>query len=95
MIRAEGIRGHGTSQILSLLRNEGFVDTIVYPQDEVQPFTAAQEFFRTEGVCVALESSYAVKAAIDESDVLEKAEVKAAEALERLGIREKPVWPWV
>lgn len=66
-IRAEGLRGAAASPILSLLRNAGFVETVTYPVDEKEPFKAAALFFKKEGVLVAMESSYSVKAAIDEA----------------------------
>lgn len=77
VIKAEGLRGHSCSPILSLLRHEGFIQTQAYSRDEVEVFSAAMKFFQTEGVIVALESSYAVKAAIDEAlEAKEKGEEK-------------------
>jgi tryptophan synthase beta chain len=66
-IRAEGIRGHGTSAIISLLRHAGEIETVAYPQDEIEVFDAARQLLQIEGILPAPESSYSVKAAIDEA----------------------------
>ena len=65
LIKAEGLRSSSSSPTLSLLRHEGIIDAIAL--DERDALEAAKIFLQTEGVLVALESAYAVKAAIDEA----------------------------
>ncbi len=67
MIRAEGIRSASSSPTLSSLRAEGLIDVLTYAADERKVFEAASTFLQVEGVPVALESAYAVKAAMDEA----------------------------
>ncbi len=66
-IRGDGLRYHGCSPILSLLRNLGYIDTIAYPTDEKHVFERAREFVQTEGFIPAPESAYSVACAIDEA----------------------------
>jgi tryptophan synthase beta chain len=66
-IYGDGLRYHGASPILSLLRHEGYIDTVAYPKDEKHVFQNAQIFLRTEGFLPAPESAYGVCAAIDEA----------------------------
>ncbi len=66
-IRGDGLRYHGCSPLLSLLRHHGLIDTIAYPIDEKKIFEAARIFFQTEGFLPAPESAYSVACAIDEA----------------------------
>ena len=66
-IRAEGIRTNSISPVLSLLRSKGIIEAVSYPADEVAVFEAARTFLEAEGVLVAPETSYAVKAAMDQA----------------------------
>ncbi len=66
-IYGDGLRYHGASPILSLLRHEGYIDTVAYPKDEKHVFQNAQIFLRSEGFLPAPESAYGVCAAIDEA----------------------------
>ncbi len=62
-IHAGGLRYHGMSPILSLLRHHKLLDAMSCHQN--QAFEAAVTFARTEGICPAPESSHAIWAAID------------------------------
>jgi predicted alternative tryptophan synthase beta-subunit len=73
-IMGVGIQTSNTAPLLGYLRNQGYVDTIVYPRDEKEIFEAAKLFLLTEGHLIAPESAYAVKAAIDESLKAKKAQ---------------------
>ncbi len=66
-IFGDGLRYHGASPILSLLRNEGYIDTVAYPQDEKHVFERTRLFMRSEGFLPAPESSYGICAMIDEA----------------------------
>jgi tryptophan synthase beta chain len=66
-IRGDGLRYHGCSPILSLLRHLGYIDTIAYPADEKHVFSRAREFVQAEGFLPAPESAYSVACAIDEA----------------------------
>lgn len=66
-IRGDGLRYHGCSPLLSLLRHHGLIDTVAYPTDEKKIFEAARIFFQTEGFLPAPESAYSVACAIDEA----------------------------
>lgn len=66
-IFGDGIRYHGCSPILSLLRHKGYIDTVAYPTDEKYVFEAAKAFLSTEGFLPAPESAYSIAAAIDEA----------------------------
>lgn len=66
-IKGDGLRYHGCSPILSLLRNKGYIDTIAYPGDEKHVFEYAKIFMETEGWLPAPESAYAVCCAIEEA----------------------------
>ncbi len=66
-IRGDGLRYHGCSPILSLLRNLGYIDTIAYPTDEKYVFERARDFTQSEGFIPAPESAYSVACAIDEA----------------------------
>jgi tryptophan synthase beta chain len=66
-IKGDGLRYHGCSPLLSLLRHLGYIDTVAYPADERQVFERALLFTRTEGFLPAPESAYSVCCAIDEA----------------------------
>jgi tryptophan synthase beta chain len=66
-IRGDGLRYHGCSPILSLLRDKGYIDTIAYPQDEKYVFEKAKLFIQSEGYLPAPESAYSIACAIDEA----------------------------
>jgi tryptophan synthase beta chain len=66
-IKGDGLRYHGCSPILSLLRNKGMIDTIAYPTDEKYVFGRAMEFMQAEGWIPAPESAYSITCAIDEA----------------------------
>jgi tryptophan synthase beta chain len=66
-IFGDGLRYSGASPILSLLRNLGHIKTRTYPADEKDVFEATRTFLQTEGFLPAPESSYAIKAMIDEA----------------------------
>jgi tryptophan synthase beta chain len=66
-IFGDGLRYHGCSPILSLLRNRGYIDTVAYPVDEKYVFESAKMFLSEDGFLPAPESAYSVAAAIDEA----------------------------
>ena len=66
-IKGDGLRYHGCSPIISLLRNKGYIDTVAYPADEKYVFENAKLFMATEGWLPAPESSYSICCAIDEA----------------------------
>jgi len=66
-IYGDGLRYSGASPILSLLRNLGYIKTRTYPIDEKVVFEATRMFLQTEGFLPAPESSYAIRAMIDEA----------------------------
>lgn len=72
-IRADGLRYHAAAPIISLLRHHGIVEATTYPKDENAVFEAARIFLQSEGWLIAPESSYAVRATIDEALRNEKA----------------------
>lgn len=63
----DGLRYHGCSPVLSLLRNKGYIDTVAYPTDEKYVFESARLFLSQEGFLPAPESAYSIAAAIDEA----------------------------
>jgi len=72
-IKADGLRYHAAAPIISLLRHHGIVKATAYPIDEKAVFEAAKIFLQCEGWLIAPESSYAVRATIDEALKNEKA----------------------
>jgi tryptophan synthase beta chain len=66
-IKGDGLRYHGCSPILSLLRHAGLIDTIAYAPDEKHVFQNAVLFLRTEGFLPAPESAYSICCAIEEA----------------------------
>src|SRR5439155_20424492 len=63
----DGLRYHGCSPILSLLRHRGLIDTIAYQTDERHVFERARMFVQAEGLLPAPESAYSIACAIDEA----------------------------
>jgi len=72
-IRADGLRYHAAAPLISALRHHNIVKAVAYPADEKAIFEAAKIFLQTEGWLIAPESSYAVRAGIDEALKAEKA----------------------
>lgn len=66
-IKADGLRYHAAAPIISLLKHKKIVDATYYPTDEKAVFEAARIFLQSEGWLIAPESSYAVRATIDEA----------------------------
>ena len=66
-IRADGLRYHAAAPLVSALRYSGLMKAIAYPADEKTVFEAARLFLQCEGWLIAPESSYAVRAGIDEA----------------------------
>ncbi len=75
-VRGDGLRYHGCSPIVSLLRHRGLIDTIAYPTDERHVFERARMFVQAEGFLPAPESAYSIACAMDEA-------LKAKESGER------------
>ena len=72
-IKADGLRYHAAAPLISALRNRNIVKAVAYPATEKAIFEAARTFLQTEGWLIAPESSYAVRAGIDEALKAEKA----------------------
>jgi len=72
-IKADGLRYHAAAPLISALRNHNIVKAVAYPANEKTIFEAARTFLQTEGWLIAPESSYAVRAGIDEALKAEKA----------------------
>lgn len=72
-IKADGLRYHAAAPLISALRHHNIVKAVAYPADEKTIFEAAKIFLQTEGWLIAPESSYAVRAGIDEALKAEKA----------------------
>ncbi|MFO8109622.1 MAG: TrpB-like pyridoxal phosphate-dependent enzyme [Thermoplasmata archaeon] len=66
-IKGDGLRYHAAAPIISALRSEGLLDTIIYPSDEDYVFQRAKKFVETEGFLPAAESTYSIAAAMDEA----------------------------
>ena len=64
-IHAGGLRYHGDSPLVCLLKKEGIIEATAYRQREI--FQAAIDFARTEGIIPAPEPAHAIKCAIDEA----------------------------
>ena len=62
-IHAGGLRYHGCAPLVGLIRHEGLLDAIAYPQTQV--FDAATTFTRLQGYLPAPESAHAIRAAIE------------------------------
>ncbi|MDI6805354.1 MAG: TrpB-like pyridoxal phosphate-dependent enzyme [Candidatus Bathyarchaeia archaeon] len=72
-IKADGLRYHAAAPLISVLRHHNIVKAVAYPADEKAIFEAARIFLQTEGWLAAPESSYAIRAGIDEALKAEKA----------------------
>jgi tryptophan synthase beta chain len=72
-IKADGLRYHAAAPLISALRHHNIVKAVAYPANEKAVFEAARTFLQTEGWLIAPESSYAVRAGIDEALKAEKA----------------------
>jgi len=72
-IKADGLRYHAAGPIVSLLKKHNIIKAIAYSADEKAIFEAAKLFLQAEGWLVAPESSYAIRASIDEAVRAEKA----------------------
>jgi tryptophan synthase beta chain len=72
-IKADGLRYHAAAPLISALRHHNIVRAVAYPANEKAIFEAARTFLQTEGWLIAPESSYAVRAGIDEALKAEKA----------------------
>jgi len=72
-IKADGLRYHAAAPLISALRHHNLVKAVAYPANEKAIFEAARTFLQTEGWLIAPESSYAVRAGIDEALRAEKA----------------------
>lgn len=64
-IRAGGMRYHGISPIISAMYREEVLETRIHTQTEA--FKSAVDFARAEGIIPSPESSYALKAVVDEA----------------------------
>jgi tryptophan synthase beta chain len=64
-IHAGGLRYHGDSPLVCLLKKENIIEATAYRQREI--FQAAIDFARTEGIIPAPEPAHAIKCAIDEA----------------------------
>jgi tryptophan synthase beta chain len=71
-IKADGLRYHAAAPLISALRYHKIVKAVAYPADEKTIFEAARIFLQTEGWLAAPESSYAIRAGIDEALKAEK-----------------------
>lgn len=71
---AGGLRYHGMSPIISNLYHHQIIEAKAYAQDKI--FEAAHQFAQSEGIIPAPESSYAIKAAIDEALECKKQGIK-------------------
>jgi tryptophan synthase beta chain len=64
-IHAGGLRYHGMSPLVSLLKERGIIEARAVHQTAT--FEAGVQFARTEGIAPAPESAHAIRAAIDEA----------------------------
>jgi len=71
-IKADGLRYHAAAPVISAVRHHHLLNAVYYPSDEKLIFEAARMFLQTEGWLAAPESSYAVRAGIDEALRAEK-----------------------
>jgi tryptophan synthase beta chain len=64
-IHAGGLRYHGMAPLVSLLREQGYIEARAVHQNP--SFAAGVQFARTEGILPAPEANHAIRAAIDEA----------------------------
>jgi tryptophan synthase beta chain len=62
-IHAGGLRYHGCAPLVGLIRHEGLLDAVAYPQTQI--FDAATTWARLQGYLPAPESAHAIRAVID------------------------------
>lgn len=62
-IHAGGLRYHGCAPLIGLLRGEGLLDAVAYPQTQV--FDAGSTFAKVQGYLPAPETSHPIRAVID------------------------------
>ncbi|HEX8157993.1 MAG TPA: TrpB-like pyridoxal phosphate-dependent enzyme [Solirubrobacteraceae bacterium] len=62
-IHAGGLRYHGCAPLIGLLRHEGLLDAVAYPQTEV--FDAGTMFARLQGYLPAPEACHPIRAVVD------------------------------
>ncbi|MDH4163820.1 MAG: TrpB-like pyridoxal phosphate-dependent enzyme [Nitrospirota bacterium] len=65
-----GLRQHGGSPLVSLLRHLGYIEPIAYDQKDT--FEAGRLFSHIEGILPAPETCHAIKAVIDEANIAKK-----------------------
>ncbi|MEX1125877.1 MAG: TrpB-like pyridoxal phosphate-dependent enzyme [Acidimicrobiia bacterium] len=70
-IHAGGLRYHGMAPLVSLLKDEGIIEA--ESRHQVETFTAAVKFARTEGIIPAPEASHAIAAAIAQAEQAKEA----------------------
>jgi tryptophan synthase beta chain len=74
-IHAGGLRYHGMSPLVSLLKDQGVIDAVSVHQRAC--FEVGVQFARAEGILPAPESTHAIKVAVDEAlDAREKGEAR-------------------
>jgi len=66
-IFAEGLRYHAAAPLMSMLKKHNLLEAVAYPTDEKVIFEAAKLFVKSEGFLPAPESTYAIRAGIDEA----------------------------
>lgn len=64
---AKELRYHMAAPIISYLKNKELVDAVAYPRGEKAVFEAARMFIQAEGFIPAPESSYTIRAMVDEA----------------------------
>ena len=64
-VHAAGLRYHGGGQVVSQLRQDGFIETCVIEQDEA--FGAGLLFAKTEGIIAAPEATHAIASVLREA----------------------------
>ncbi|MEH0020198.1 MAG: TrpB-like pyridoxal phosphate-dependent enzyme [Desulfobacter sp.] len=64
-VHVGGLRQHGGSPLISLLKHRGYIEAVAYDQEET--FSCGQLFAALEGILPAPETCHAIKAVIDEA----------------------------
>lgn len=62
-IHAGGLRYHGCAPLIGLLRDEGLIDAVAYPQTQI--FDAGSMFAKAQGYLPAPETGHAIRAVVD------------------------------
>lgn len=65
-IHAGGLRYHGCAPLVGLMRHEGLLDAVAYPQTQV--FDAGSTFAKLQGYLPAPETCHAIRAVIDKAE---------------------------